>query len=115
MLVSAIGLDATMRKIALGLDVFLDPFAFAYAAETWKQFSPDPMHWQSDFLTVMNDPNTEILFNLKGVNVWEGVTRAAAGRGGPTDWELLQIQQDRSWWPRITWILDGAEQANPFE
>jgi hypothetical protein len=40
------------------------------------------------------DPNTLVHFNLDGVDVWQGVSRAAAGRGGATDWELLTIRQN---------------------
>jgi hypothetical protein len=63
----------------------------------------------------MNDPGAEVFFNLRHIDVWPGVTRAAAGRGGPTDWELLQIQQNEPWWPRIRWFDDEAPRANPFE
>lgn len=63
----------------------------------------------------MNNETSEILFNLKAVDVWAGVMRAASGRHGATDWELLQIQQNKDWWSRIEWYKDGGLTANPFE
>ena len=39
------------------------------------------------------DPNVAVFFNLTDVEVGPGLLRAARGAGGPTDWELLQIQQ----------------------
>lgn len=82
------------RRIALGLTDYLDDFARLHAAETWEQFAGrHPMLWKEVFFEVMNDPTAEVFFNLKGVNVWRGVNRAVVGRGGPTDWELLQIMQ----------------------
>lgn len=45
----------------------------------------------------MNDPQADILFNLKRVDVWGSVTRASRGAGGATDWELLQIMQNEEW------------------
>jgi hypothetical protein len=103
------------RKIALGIDDYLDDFACSNSAMSWRQFArADPMQWKSYFLDVMNDPMAEILFNLKGVDVWGGVTRASRGAGGATDWELLQIMQNEEWWSRIKWIKDGVEIPNPF-
>jgi hypothetical protein len=89
-------------RVALGLSDYLDDFATANSAETWKHFAKDdPTQWKIRFLEVMNDQSTEVLFNLKGVDVWAGVTRASAGRHGATDWELLQIRQSKVWWSRI--------------
>jgi len=61
------------------------------------------------------DPNQKILFNLDGVDVWNGVSRAASGRGGATDWELLQIRQNPQAWDTIDFILDSAKVENPFK
>ncbi len=72
------------------------------------------MQWKSHFLDVMNDPNAEVLFNLKGVDVWKGVTRASRGVDYfATDWELLQIMQNEGWWPRIKWMKDGVQVPVP--
>jgi hypothetical protein len=80
------------RKIALGIEPYIDSFARANDAESWKQFAAgDPLAWQAHFMEVMNDPNGEVLFNLQGVDVWAGATRAATGRGGATDWELTLL------------------------
>jgi hypothetical protein len=104
------------RIIALGIEDYLGDFARRNFAETWEQFArSDPMNWKAHFFALMSDPGVEVLFNLKGVDVWAGVTRAAAGRGGATDWELLQIRVNVEWWPRISWSLDGASAPNPFE
>jgi hypothetical protein len=103
------------RRIALGIEDYLDDFARANSAESWKQFAIiDPMEWKPRFLEGMNDPRAEVLFNLKGVDVWGGVTRASRGAGGATDWELLQIMQNEDWWPRIKWMKDGVLVPNPF-
>lgn len=103
------------RRVALGIEEYLDDFARTQGAETWKQFAKaEPQQWKALFLEVMKDANTEGLFNLAGVNVWEGVTRASRGMGGATDWELLQIYQNREWWPRITWLDGGIPVPNPF-
>lgn len=76
---------------------------------------PDPMNWQYYFLEAIDDPAVTVYFNLTGVDVWAGVLRASRGGGGPTDWELLAIQQHEDWWPRIIWMGDGVPVPNPFE
>ena len=103
------------RKIALGIDTYLDEFAAANSAISWKVFARrDPLHWKDAFFERMSHPDSQILFNLKGVDVWKGVTRAANRKGGATDWELLQISQNELWWGRIEWIMDGQRMPNPF-
>jgi hypothetical protein len=63
-----------------------------------------------------SNPSTRVYFNLDGgVDVWAGVQRAASGRGGATDWELLLIKQNPDWWDRIEWFRDGVKVANPFK
>jgi hypothetical protein len=113
---SAAGPLAPKRKVALGLGDRLDDFAGANSAETWKQFAKaDPMQWKSHFLDLMNNPTAEVLFNLDGVDVWAGVTRASRGPGGATDWELLQILRNKDWWSRIKWFKNGVQVPNPFQ
>ena len=41
--------------------------------------------------------------------------RATVGRGGMTDWELMQVKLHPDWWGRIKWIKDGKPAENPFE
>jgi hypothetical protein len=65
-------------------------------------------------MTTMSNTSNRILFNLKGVDVWGGIQRAASGRGGATDWELLQIRNNPEWWSRIQFMRDGVPAANPF-
>ncbi len=106
--------DVPSRKIALGLEAYLDDFSRTNRAESWKQFAADPMEWKAHFLRVMGDVRTEAHFNLEGVDVWKGITRASRGAGGATDWELLQIQQNEDWWSRVRWFKGGVEVPNPF-
>ena len=97
----------------MGLEGGLDAFAEARGATTWKDL-PDPMNWKSGVIGKLADPNTMVHFNLNGVDVWGGVSRAAAGRGGATDWELMQIQQNPQWWQSLQFWKDGSLAPNPF-
>jgi len=100
---------------ALGLtDEGLESFAQARGAQTWKDL-PDPDKWKSGVRDALADPDVPVLFNLDGVDAWGGAARAAGGRGGPTDWELLQIQQNPQWWDSVQFWKDGAPAANPFQ
>ena len=101
-------------RLALGLSEHLDTFAASQGATTWKSFL-DPLHWKPTMVEKLADPNTKILFNLEGVEVWPGVSRAARGAGGATDWELLQIQQNPQWWTTIEWWKGGTQVPNPFQ
>ena len=109
------GTNMPGSKIALGIEPHLDEFASGLSAASWKQFAKqDPSQWKSFFVEVMNNPKNSVFFNLKDVDVWGGIGRASAGIGGATDWELLQIAQNKEWWAGITWVLDGVKKANPF-
>ncbi|QDU79258.1 hypothetical protein Pla110_09640 [Polystyrenella longa] len=66
-------------------------------------------------MRALHDPETEVLFNLDGVDVWDGLSRATSGRGRATDWELLQIYQNRDLWNQVRGILNGIEVGNPFD
>jgi len=102
-------------RIALGLDYYLKPFARGLSAQMWREFSgDDPNEWQARFLEIMDTEGVTVFFNLDGIDVWKGLTRAASGRGGPTDWELLQIQQHPHWWSRITWMKGDRPVPRPF-
>ena len=101
-------------KLALGLSDYLDDFASSKKAHTWKNFE-NPNNWKSGVLDELNNSDIEILFNLDGIdNVWAAVTRAASGKGGATDWELLQIKQMPEIWDRVKWFLNGNPTVNPF-
>ncbi|WP_019909789.1 hypothetical protein [Paenibacillus sp. HW567] len=102
------------ERFALGLTDYLDEFASVHGAKTWKNY-PNVESWQSTVLNNLKNPNVQIVFNLTDVNVWAGVTRAARGAGGPTDWELLQIKNNLQWWDKIKWFIDGIEVPNPFQ
>ena len=103
------------KPFAMGLtDQGLDAFAAAREADTWKNL-PDPARWRSGVLEKLADPETMVHFNLEGVDAWGGVSRAAAGRGGPTDWELLQIYQNPHWWESIQFWRGGVSVPNPFQ
>jgi hypothetical protein len=99
-------------KVALGIREHLDEFAESHGASTWKQWGST--NFKERFMETMNNTSNEILFNLKGVDVWGGVQRAASGRGGATDWELLQIKNNSQWWDRVQFIKDGVQINNPF-
>jgi hypothetical protein len=102
------------QPLALGLSEYLDDFANMFGADTWKNF-PNPNNWKSGVLDALNDPSRTIYFNLDGVDVWAGVQRAASGRGGATDWELLQIKQNPQSWDRVQFWKDGQQVPNPFK
>ena len=65
-----------------------------------------------DSLT-LSDPRQRVVFNLDGVDVWSGITRAVSGRGGPTDWELLQLKTGS--FPNVEYWLGGSRVRSPFE
>jgi hypothetical protein len=103
------------KPFALGLtDEGLDAFAQARGATTWKQL-PNPEQWQGGVLEKLADPMTPVHFSLDGVDVWNGVSRAAAGRGGPTDWELLTIRQNPQFWDSLQFWKSGEQVVNPFK
>jgi hypothetical protein len=104
----------SVRPFALGIDDFLDDFARTHSADTWKRFD-DVIDWQSQVIDKLADPSQRVLFNLDGVDVWGGVSRAASGKGGATDWELLQIYQNKNFWDTLEFWQDGLRTTNPFE
>jgi hypothetical protein len=107
--------ETSKNVIALGIEDYLDDFAARHNAQTWKQWAAqDPLNWKKYFLEYVSDLNNKIKFNLDGVDVWGGVNRSAAGRGGATDWELLQIRNNPQWWDRIEFIRNGQLHPNPF-
>jgi hypothetical protein len=91
----------------------LDDFAASQGASTWKSFD-DPLNWKVEMTGQLSDPTVTKLFNLDGVDVWGGVSRAASGGGGATDWELLQIRSNPQWWNSIQWFKGGQSVSNPF-
>lgn len=102
---------AAKKPFAMGISEHLDDFAHTHGADTWKQLD-DPVNWQSGVLKKLEDPDQRVLFNLDGVDVWPGVTRAAAGRGGATDWELLQIRGGS--FPDLEFWKNGQRVGSPF-
>ncbi|NOU27758.1 MAG: hypothetical protein HOO96_07640 [Polyangiaceae bacterium] len=107
--------SAGARPFAMGItDEGLDAFAEARGATTWKQL-PDTTNWRSGVLDKLADSNTQVHFNLDGVDVWKGVSRAASGRGGPTDWELLTIRQNPQFWDTLQFWKGGLPAPNPFQ
>jgi hypothetical protein len=104
------------RRIALGFEDYLDQFATRQDAEPWIEFAKDdPLNWRFILLELVDDPTTTILFNLHGVDVPLALSRAATGRPTPTDWELFQIHEHPSWWPRIEWWDEDVRVSNPFD
>ena len=102
------------KPFALGLHDSLDAFAEDRGATTWKDFD-DPTQWKAGVIDKLNDPNTPVHFNLDGVDVWAGVSRAAGGRGGATDWELLQVRQNPQSWDTLQFWKGGQPVDNPFK
>lgn len=94
----------------MGISDHLDDFAARHGADTWKN-RPDPASWKPGVLGKLSDPNQRVLFNLDGVDVWPGVTRAAAGRGGATDWELLQVRGED--FPNLEFWQGGKRVGEP--
>ena len=110
-----LGMQANCANaFALGLDAQgLDDFADDHDADTYKDFPDQP--WRDVVRTKILDPDTQVHFNMDGVDIWPGLSRAAAGRGGPTDWELLTVQQNPQIWNTVTFWKGGSPVPNPFE
>jgi RHS repeat-associated protein len=104
---------AAGARIALGLEAGLDDFAASQGATTWKNFA-DVVNWKPEMGQMLSDPAVTKLFNLDGVNVWGGISDAAAGGQGGTNWELLQIKNNPQWWNSIQWFKGGQPVGNPF-
>lgn len=100
-------------RIALGLGDRLEEFAASKGATTWKDFA-DPLNWKAEMTQQLSDPAVTKLFNLDGVDVWKGVSRAAAGGGGATDWELFQIYSNPEWQSSVQWFKNGEQVVSPF-
>ncbi len=83
------------RRLALGLAKYLDQFADEKNAMTWKD-APDPNNWWPFIVQNIADPEVRKLFLIEGVDVWPGISRAASGRGGPTDNELFEIYRTKA-------------------
>lgn len=58
---------------------------------------PTGSNWQYNFTVAMQESKTKAVFSLEGVDVQAGVARVASGRGGQTNWELLQIKSNPQW------------------
>ncbi|MFN7873789.1 MAG: hypothetical protein ACK5PB_00630 [Pirellula sp.] len=100
----------------MGIDDHLDDFARGIGGRTWKDLAKHtPEKWRSMFNGMLYDGKTKFTFNLDGVDIWGGVSRASRGAGGATDWELLQIKLTKECWDRITWIKNGQVVPNPFQ
>ncbi len=101
------------RPFAMGIDTHLDNFADFHNATTWKNFD-DVMNWKPQVFDNLANPNKKVLFNLDDVDIWRGIDRAARGKDGATDWELLQIYQNPSF-PNLEFWQGGSRVANPFD
>ena len=83
----------------------------AHGAQTWKQLG-DVLNWKPGVLQKLADAEQEVLLNLDSVDARQGVTRAASGRGGATDWELLAIRDGG--FPNLEFWLSGERVSDPF-
>jgi len=106
--------SATKKPFALGIDDHLDDFAKQHGASTWKKLD-DVQNWKPQVLDKLADPDQKVLFNLDGVDVWPGIQRSSAGRGGATDWELQQIYENPQFWDTIEFWKNGERVSNPFK
>ncbi|MGH3566615.1 MAG: DUF6531 domain-containing protein [Pseudonocardia sp.] len=100
------------RPFAMGIDDHLDDFARQHGATTWKNLD-DPVNWKPPVQAKLADPDQRVLFNLDDVDVWPGVTRAASGRGGATDWELMTMRNND--FPNLEFWHGGQRVGNPFQ
>jgi hypothetical protein len=103
------------KPFVMGIKDNLDDFAQVHGGTTWKSLPESQLPgdaWKSGVTRMLSDPNQRVLFNLDGVDVWGGVTRAAAGKGGATDWELLQIKYGD--FPNLEFWQNGVRVGNPF-
>ena len=69
--------------------------------------------WKFGVMRILSDPSQRVLFNLDGVDVWAGLTRAAAGKGGATDWELLQLKYGN--FPNVEFWQGGVKVRSSFK
>lgn len=53
------------------------------------------------------------MFNVHDVDVWAGATRAASGKGGATDWELLELKYGG--FRNVEFYKGGVRVESPFE
>jgi RHS repeat-associated protein len=103
------------KPFVMGIKDHLDDFAQQHGGSTWKSLPESQLPgdaWKSGVTRMLSDPDQRVLFNLDGVDVWQGVTRAASGKGGATDWELLQIKYGG--FPNLEFWLGGVRVGNPF-
>lgn len=93
----------------------LDDFAQTHGGSTWQSLPESQLPgdaWKSGVTRMLSDPDQRVFFNLDDVDVWGGVTRAAAGKGGATDWELLQIKYGSL--PNLECWQNGVRAGSPF-
>ncbi len=100
------------KPFAMGIQDHLGAFAKTHGAETWKDL-PTHVDWKQGVLGKLRDPDQRVLFNLDDVDVWGGVARASAGRGGATDWELLQLAGNE--FPKLEFWKNGRLVEGPFK
>jgi len=96
----------------MGIADHLDDFAKKHSADTWKDLA-NPINWKTGVLDKLSDPDQRVLFNLDDVDVWTGVTRAASGKGGATDWEMLRIRNGS--FPNLEFWQNGEQVRSPFQ
>lgn len=99
----------------MGIKDHLSDFAQTHGGFTWKSLPESQLPgdaWKGGVMRMLSNPDQRVLFNLDGVDVWPGVTRAASGGGGATDWELLQIRYGD--FPNLEFWQGGVPAGNPF-
>jgi hypothetical protein len=99
----------------LGRGEYLDQFARAHSAETWKDLT-DTANWQQGVWDKLSDPDVTIHFNLEGTSdPMASVSRVAAGQPySPVDWELYQIYSNPRFVSHIEWWNGSWPAESPF-
>lgn len=104
----------SLVRIALGLDLYLEEFAEAHDATTFRIWGAGE-NWRRQLHEVASDPETTIFWNLTEVEIGPGLLRSASELGGGTDWELFQFRQNADWLERTVWFRDGVQIQQPEE
>jgi hypothetical protein len=112
--------DGQGINVLLGVKENLPAFSELFEdGQTWDKWSGSD--FQSDFKSVMRNPNNTINFNLDGpdgspINPWlaasKGLGEGFAGK--TTNWEIAQIKSNPGWWPRVTFWQGGGPIDFPF-
>ncbi|GAA4227274.1 RHS repeat-associated core domain-containing protein [Actinomadura meridiana] len=111
--------------IALGLSEFegdplhLHEFATSTGATHYHDWPSQGEDWVNEFKEFVTDGETNIHFNLNGIDDPVAAARAGSGLdpifdGHSTAWELSFIRDNPKSWSRVIFYRSGEPVANPF-